>query len=425
MKVAVVGAGASGLFVSGFLAENGHSVTVFDKNEKVGKKLYISGKGRCNITNLCDSEEFLSNVVRGQKFLHSALYGFTPQDTIDFFNELGLSTKVERGNRVFPMSDKSSDVIKVLKEKHCKNVNFCLDCEVKAISKDFAESMSGDVSTALNMTDGGAVEDTHSLFIVTTEKGKERFDRVIIATGGKSYKATGSDGAGFKFAKMFGHTIIPLVPALCPLKLKDWFVKKLQGVSLKNVQLDVVADNKRQSYFGEMLFTDEGITGPIVLTTSSYINRSQNVTLSLDLKPALSEQQLEARLLRDFEDVKNKELKSVFRGLLPKVVAEVFAKVIGVDDNKKVNSVTKEERLKIVEGLKNFPLEFAGFYDMDAGIVTSGGVDTKEINPKTFESKLVNGLYFLGEVLDVDALTGGFNLQICWASSYSCAKNFD
>ncbi len=400
MKIAVVGAGASGLMISGFLREKGLEVVVFDGNEKAGKKLFISGKGRCNLTNLCDVDEFLKNVVRGEKFVRSAIYNFTSADAVEFFEGLGLKTKVERGNRVFPASDKSSDVIKVLKEKHCKGVKFEFDCKVKNIAK----------------ADDG--------FLVETTKGREQFDRVIVATGGKSYSATGSDGDGFRFAKSFGHNIVPLVPALCPVKLKDRFVKDLQGVSLKNVSLKLIADGKKQTYFGEMMFTDCGITGPIVLTASSHINRAGSVELSLDFKPALSEKQLDDRLLRDFAENKNKEVKTIFRGLLPKAVAEIFVREIGFDESKKVNGVSKEERNKIVQNLKDFKLTYGGLYDLNAGIVTSGGVDLKEINPKTFESKLTSGLYFLGEVLDVDAFTGGFNLQICWAEAVSCAKNF-
>ncbi len=399
MKVAVVGGGASGLMVAGLLTKSGHDVTVLDHNEKAGKKLYITGKGRCNLTNLCPPDEFLQSVVCGEKFVRSAIYNFTSQDTVNFFEELGLRTKLERGNRVFPESDKSSDVIKVLKE-HCRDVKFCFKQNVKKIEKLGAK------------------------FLLTTDEHKFEFDKVVVATGGKSYSSTGSDGSGYKFAQNFGHKIVPIVPALCPIKLKD-DVSSLQGVSLKNVSLKVNFDGKKKEFFGEMMFTDCGITGPIVLTTSSFVNRAREVELSLDFKPALSTKQLENRLLRDFDGAKNKELKSVMRGLLPKAVAEVFVKKIGLDGEKKINSITKEEREKIVKNLKEFPLHFGGLYDLDAGIVTSGGVELSQINPKTFESKLVSGLYFLGEVLDVDALTGGFNLQICWAEAVSCAKNFD
>ena len=402
MKIAVVGAGASGLFASGLLAQKGEDVVVFDKNEKIGKKLFITGKGRCNLTNLCSVEDFLKNVVRGEKFLKSALYNFSSQDCVDFFEGLGLKTKVERGNRVFPESDKSSDVIKALK-KHCDGVKFCLNEKVENVYFDGEKNQ----------------------FVLKTNCGRYLFDKVVVATGGKSYSSTGSTGDGYKIAESFGHKITKPVSALCPIKLKNWFVKKLQGVSLKNVQLDVVADSKRMSFFGEMLFTEDGISGPIVLSASSLVNRSEKVTLSLDFKPALAEKQLDARLLRDFEENKNKNLKNVLKGLFPMAVAEIFAKAIGMDDNKKINEITKEERAKLVENIKNFKLNFAGLYDIDAGIVTSGGVALDQINPKTFESKLQKGLYFLGEVLDVDALTGGYNLQIAWASAYSMAKNFE
>lgn len=400
-KIAVVGGGASGLFVSGLLKAKGFDVTVFDKNEKVGKKLFITGKGRCNLTNLCEAQDFLKNVVRGEKFFRTAIYSFSSQDCVEFFEELGLRTKLERGNRIFPLSDKSSDVIKVLKDVHCKNVKFELCNAVERIEKN----------------EDGA-------FLLFTEKGKFVFDKVIVATGGKSYSSTGSDGIGYEIAKSFSHTIEEIRPALCPIVLKDWFVKTLQGVSLKNVQINAIVDGKKVEEFGEMLFTDKGISGPIVLTLSSRVNRAKNVELSLDFKPALSEKQLDQRLLRDFEENKNKDLKSVLRGLLQRTVAEIFAKAIGLDENKKIHDVTKEERQRILTGLKSFKLKYGGLYDLDAGIVTSGGVSLKEVNPKTFESMIVSGLYFLGEVLDLDALTGGFNLQIAWSTAFACAKNW-
>ncbi len=400
MKIAVVGAGAAGLFVAGFLAEKGNEVVIFDKNEKAGKKLYITGKGRCNLTNLCPPDEFLKNVLRGEKFLRSAIYNFTSQDTVNYFQSLGLKTKLERGNRVFPESDKSSDVIKILQKVHCKNVKFCFETKVLSVTKEDEQ------------------------FCVKTENKKQYFDRIVVATGGKSYCSTGSDGDGYTIAKNFGHEIVPLVPALCPIKLKDKFVKDLQGVSLKNVQLSATADGKKYSFFGEMLFTQDGISGPIVLTLSSFVNRCKKVELWLDFKPALTEKQLDARLLRDFEVAKNKDVLFVLRGLLPKSVAEVFERKLNLAD-RKVNSITKADRLRIIENLKHFPLAYDRLYDIDAGIVTSGGVDISQINPKTFESKLQKGLYFVGEVLDVDALTGGFNLQIAWATAFMCAKSME
>lgn len=400
MRVAVIGAGASGLFVSGLLSKQGHDVVVFEKNDKVGKKLFITGKGRCNFTNVCPVEDFLKNVVRGQKFIKGALYNFDSFMCLDFFSSLGLRYKVERGNRAFPESDKSSDVIRVLKDVHCKNVDFRFDNEVSSVYK--------------------AKEN----FVVVSNGKKFDFERVIVATGGKSYQSTGSTGFGYKVAKEFGHNVVECVPALCPIKLKDKFVKNLQGVSLKNVSLKAVCDGKKIEEFGEMLFTDCGISGPIVLTISSLINRAKKVELSIDFKPALNEKQLDQRLLRDFEENKNKDLKTILKGLLPKAVADIFAGAIMLDETKKIHHITRQEREKIVFGLKNFALKFDGLYDLNSAIVTSGGVDTTQINPKTFESKLANGLYFLGEVLDVDALTGGFSLQIAWATAFSCAKNF-
>ncbi len=400
MRVAVIGAGASGLFVSGLLAKQGHDVVVFEKNDKVGKKLFITGKGRCNFTNVCPVEEFLKNVVRGQKFLKGALYNFDSNMCLDFFASLGLKYKVERGNRAFPESDKSSDVIRVLKDVHCKNVEFVFDSEVSSVYR------------------------ANENFVVVSNGKKNDFDRVIVATGGKSYQSTGSTGFGYKVAKEFGHNIVECVPALCPIKLKDKFVKDLQGVSLKNVSLKAECDGKKLEEFGEMLFTDAGISGPIVLTMSSLINRGKDVKLCIDFKPALSEKQLDLRLLRDFEENKNKDLKTILKGLLPKAVADIFPRAVMLDETKKIHDITKAEREKIVSGLKNFALKYDGLYDLNSAIVTSGGVDITQINPKTFESKIANGLYFLGEVLDVDALTGGFSLQIAWATAYSCAKNF-
>lgn len=396
MDIAVVGAGAAGLMASGLLANRGENVVCFDHNEKAGKKLYITGKGRCNFTNLCEPVEFLSNVVRGEKFLRSSIYNFTPQNCIDFFESLGLESKVERGNRAFPQSDKSSDVIKAL-ERHCKEVKFKFGSKITSIYKNGEK------------------------FVIVLDGEKLTFDRVILATGGVSYSATGSDGSGYRFAKAFGHTINELVPALCPIKIKG--LKQLQGLSLKNVTLKGLIDGKKREFFGEMLFTDEGISGPIALMCSSYINRAKEVKLSLDLKPALDYEKLDARLLRDFDENKNKNISYVFKGLLPSSLVPVFAERVGIALDKKVNAISREERKRILETLKDFKLDYCGLYDINAGIVTSGGVELSEVNPKTFESKLVSGLYLIGEMLDVDALTGGFNLQIAFATAYSCAEN--
>ena len=402
MKVAIIGAGASGLMLGGLLVKKGFDVTIFDHNEKAGKKLFITGKGRCNLTNLCDETEFLKNVVRGGKFLTSALYSFNSYDTVEFFNNLHLKTKEERGNRVFPESDKSSDVIKALL-KHCDGVNFLYN---------------------QNVTDVKVVESVENeQKLVVIANGKEHvFDKVVIATGGASYKMTGSDGSGYKFAESFGHRVEKIVPALCPIKLNE-DVRALMGLSLKNVTLKAKFDGKSMEFFGEMMFTGDGITGPIVLSLSSYINRAKSVELSLDLKPALTLEQLDLRLLRDFEENKNRNISYIFKGLMPSSLISSFSIKCGVNENKKVHGILKEERRKICETLKNFSLSFKSLYPLDAGIITSGGVALDEVNPKTFESKLAKNLYFIGEVLDIDALTGGFNLQIAFATAYLCAKN--
>lgn len=401
MKVAIIGAGASGLMLGGLLKKKGFDVTIFDHNEKAGKKLFITGKGRCNITNLCDETEFLKNVVRGGKFLTSAIYAFNSLDTVSFFNNYGLKTKVERGNRVFPESGKSSDVIKAL-IKHSEGVSFLYN---------------------QNVTDVKVEVDKEQKFAVIANGKEYVFDKVVIATGGASYKATGSDGSGYKIAKNLGHTVEEIKPALCPIKLND-DVSSLMGLSLKNVTLKAKFDNKSKEFFGEMMFTGDGITGPIVLSLSSYINRAKSVELILDLKPALTLEQLDVRLLRDFEANKNKNISYIFKGLMPSSLLPFFAKKCGVDENKKVHDILKEERRKISETLKNLPLSFKSLYPLDAGIITSGGVALDEINPKTFESKLVKNLYFIGEVLDIDALTGGFNLQIAFSTAYKCGESW-
>lgn len=396
MKVAIVGAGASGLFLGGLLSNSETDVTIFDGNEKCGKKIFITGKGRCNITNACDNETYLSNIVNGEKFMRSAISKFTPFDTINFFEEQGLAVKVERGNRVFPVSDKSSDVIKALE-------NYCRNAEIKLHEKVVAIKPQSDK------------------FLVKTEKSSYTFDKVVIATGGKSYSATGSSGDGYKFAKMLGHNVVSLVPALVPIELKDK-VSDMQGLPLKNVTLYAVADGKKYSFFGEMLFTDIGITGPIVLTMSSYINRAKNVDLYIDFKPALSEEQLDARLLREFEAGKNKTLFNILRTLLPKNFIKFFLSKAELNEQRQANSITVMERRMLKTLLKHFPLAYKGLYPIEAGVVTSGGVDLKEVNPSSMESKIHKGLYFIGEVLDVDCLTGGFNLQIAFSTAYACGQ---
>ena len=391
MKIAIIGGGAAGLMAASLI--NNAEVTIFDSNDKCGRKLYITGKGRCNLTNNCDKSVYLENVVRGKKFMQGAISRFDSARAMEYFEALGLQLITERGNRVFPASNKSSDVIKAL-------TNACAHCDIKLKEKVLSVKKSG----------GG--------FSVKTSYATYQFDKVIVATGGKSYSATGSTGDGYKIAKSFGHTITEPKPALVPIKLKRTFY---QGLPLKNVTLNANADGKKYAEFGEMLFTTDGITGPIVLTMSSLINRAREVELSLDLKPALSESQLDARILREFDVAKNKSLKSVMYTLLPKNFVEAFLSVIKIDGEQKVNSVTAETRARLINGLKNFKLEYNGLYDIEAGIVTSGGVNLDEVSPKDMQSKLAEGLYFIGEVLDVDCLTGGFNLQTAFSTAYACA----
>lgn len=398
MKIGVIGGGASGLMVGGELSHFGHEVIIFDGNEKAGKKLYIAGKGRCNVTNNSSPAEVRENIVHGDKFMFSSLNFFPPEKTMEFFENLGVKLKIERGNRVFPESDKASDITKAL-VKNAKDCEFAFNERVEQIDK---------------------IDDK---FLVKTQKASYQFDRVIIATGGKSYPATGSRGDGYNFARAFGHEIITPHSALVPIKLKDKFIEDLEGLSLKNVTLKGAIEGKERSLFGEMLFTHDGISGPIALSLSSFIGLKKDVKLSIDFKPALSLTQLENRVLRDFDGNKNSEILTIMRGLLPERLARAFLTRLGIKHALKVNSVTKEIRGKIVSNLKDFVLTYDCLYPIEAGIITSGGVALGEINPKTMESKLVKGLYFVGEVLDVDCLTGGFNLQVAFSTAYACAYN--
>lgn len=398
MKFAIIGGGASGLFAAGLLTKAGIETFIFDGNEKLGKKIYITGKGRCNVTNNCDKDSYLKNVVHGQKFMYSAINQFDSHDTIEFFESLGCPLKTERGGRVFPCSDKASDITKAL---------------IKNFDNHFLE---------LHLNEKVVSIDKKSNFTIKTEKSKYEVDAVIVATGGKSYSATGSSGDGYKFAKMFDINVVTPSAALVPIKLKDSFCSELEGLSLKNVQLNAVVNGKTKSLFGEMLFTHDAITGPIALSLSSYIGNNKDIELSLDFKPALTNEKLEERILRDFKDNLNKDISYIIKGLLPHRLTEIFLNRCGIDKHKKVNSITVAERNKIVYNLKNFVLTYGGLYPIESGIVTAGGVDLKEINPKTMESKKVTDLYFIGEVLDVDCLTGGYNLQTAFSSAYAAAN---
>lgn len=400
MKVIVIGGGASGMICAIMQKIKGFDVTLIEKNEKLGKKLYITGKGRCNLTNDCEREEFLQNVVSNPKFMLSSINAFSPCDTMAFFEELGLKLKTERGNRVFPLSDKSSDVIKALQTKLEK-----LGVEIK-----FNE-------TALSLK----VEDNRILGVIT-DKNEYFADKVIVATGGITYPSTGSTGDGFTFAKSVGHTVTELFPSLCGINLKGEDYKLLQGLTLKNVNLSASQDGKVfYSEQGEMLLTHYGVSGPLVLTCSALIARrnKNGIKLSIDLKPALTEKQLDERILRDFSLNKNKEFKNSLDALLPKAIIPLVIERSKILPYKKISVITAKERESLVNTIKNLEFDFASLRGVNEAVITSGGVSVKEINPKTMESKIIKGLYFIGEVLDVDAFTGGFNLQIAFSTGYS------
>ncbi len=404
-KVLVIGGGAAGMFAAIFAAYNGNEVHLFEKNEKLGKKIYITGKGRCNITNACDMETLFQSVVTNSKFLYSSFYGYTNQDTIDFFERIGVETKIERGNRVFPVSDHSSDVIAGLtRELRNLGVEIHLYSEVaKVVGKDEFE------------------------YVELKNGQKIKGDACIVATGGFSYQTTGSTGDGYKFAKALGHEVTEILPALVPLVIKEDYVKELQGLSLRNVKATVL-DGKKKLYedFGEMLFTHYGVSGPLMLSASSYIApkvKMKELKLIIDLKPALTFEQLDQRVLRDFDENINKQFKNAIQKLFPTKLIPVILAVCNIDPDKKVNLITKEERHQFVTLIKNFTFTIQGLRDFNEAIITKGGIKVKEINPATMESKLVQNLYFVGEVLDLDALTGGFNLQIAWSTGYAAGSN--
>ena len=404
-KVLVIGGGAAGMFAAIFAAYNGNEVHLFEKNEKLGKKLFITGKGRCNITNASDMDTLFGSVVTNSKFLYSSFYGYTNQDVIDFFERIGVATKVERGNRVFPVSDHSSDVIAgLLRELEQLGVEIHLRSEVtNVIGKESFE--------AIRLKNGRQIEG----------------DACIVATGGCSYQTTGSTGDGYRFAKACGHQVTELVPALVPLVIKEQFVRELQGLSLRNVEASIFdREKKLYSDFGEMLFTHYGVSGPLMLSASSYIGKhlkEKDLTLMIDLKPALSYEQLDQRVLRDFEENINKQFKNAIGKLFPTKLIPIMLECSGIDPEKKVNRITKEERQAFVRLIKNFTLTITGLRDFNEAIITQGGVAVKEINPSTMESRLVSNLYFVGEVLDLDALTGGFNLQIAWSTGYAAGNS--
>lgn len=397
--VAVIGAGPAGMMAAGCAAERGNKVILFEKNDRVGRKLFITGKGRCNLTNNTDPEGLIANTAGNPYFMYSAYYGFTPADTMDFFEGLGVRLKTERGGRVFPVSDKSGDIVRAME---------------RFVKKSGAE-------LRLNT----AVEDIYA------EDGRIRgikadgrdiaCDAVIIASGGLSYPATGSDGSGLSLARKLGHDVTKLYPSLVPLDTEEKWVSELMGLSLKNIRLTVTVDGtKVYSDFGEMLFTHKGISGPLVLTASRYVTdkTDKSIKAYIDLKPTLDDKELDNRLLRDFAKYANKDFKNSLDDLLPLKLIPVAVRLSGIEPEKKVNTVTKEERRALRDLIKKFPLTVTGTSGYNEAVVTAGGVNVDEIDPSTMGSKLVKGLFFAGEIIDVDAFTGGFNLQIAFSTGH-------
>ena len=400
-RIAIIGGGAAGMIAAGTASLYGASVTIFESTDRLGKKLAITGKGRCNVTNNCSREEFLENVTKNHRFLYAALSEFSTEDTINLFESLGVKLKTERGRRVFPESDKAKDIVDALRKySNCANIKYQ---KVVSINK------SGDE------------------FTVKTKNEEFCFDKIIIATGGKSYPLTGSDGSGYKFAIKLGHSVTELIPSLIPLTSDSYLCEQMQGLSLKNIKISIKdeADKVVYSDFGEMMFAHFGVTGPVILSASAHIRNYDisKLRLSIDLKPALDDKALDARLLSDFSKNSNKDLINALNDLLPSKMIESFVEVSGVDPRKKVNAITKEDRKAILATFKSFEIPLKGYRPIEEAIITSGGVEVKEITPKTMESKLVPGLYFAGEVIDVDAYTGGYNLQIAFSTGYLAGKS--
>ena len=405
-KVLIIGGGAAGMMAAVTAAGNGHDVYVYEKNEKLGKKIFITGKGRCNVTNAGTMEELFASVISNPKFLYSAFYGFNNEQTMDFFENLGVRLKIERGNRVFPVSDHSSDIIRGLeKEMERLGVNIFLNSEVSELIINDGEI------TGLLLKSGKRIT----------------ADAVIVATGGISYVSTGSTGDGYRFAESSGHRLTECLPSLVPMEVKEWYAKELQGLSLKNVTA-AIYDGKKKLYeeFGEMLFTHYGVSGPIIISASSYIGKKlqkKELKLVIDLKPALDPDQLDQRILRDFEENKNRQFKNSADRLFPAKLTPVMIELSDISPEKRVHDITREERRHFVELIKHFEMTLTGLRGYNKAIITKGGVSVKDIDPGTMESKRVKGLYFAGEVLDLDALTGGYNLQIAWSTGYAAGNS--
>lgn len=404
-QVIVVGGGAAGMMAAICSAKEGNQVVLLEKNEKLGKKLFITGKGRCNLTNAGDIEDLMGHVATNREFLYSAFYSFTNEQMMEWMEQWGCPVKVERGNRVFPLSDKSSDVIRAMeRELKRQKVTVKLNTEVRRI-----------------LTEGGRTSG-----VELKGSGTMRAEKVVVATGGMSYPSTGSTGDGYGFAKKAGHKVTHLFPALVPFNVDGTVCSRLQGLSLKNVEASLYADGKRvYKEFGEMLFTHFGVSGPIIISASSYAvqHKGKQLKFLIDLKPALSEEQLDQRLLKDFQENINKEFKNSLGKLLPKKLIPVILELSGIPEEKKIHEITKKERMSLIALLKAVPLSVTSTRGFKEAIITHGGVDVKEINPSTMESKKVQGLYFAGEVLDLDALTGGYNLQIAWSTGYLAGMN--
>lgn len=429
MKVLIIGGGPAGMLAAISAKEEGYEVTLLEKNNRLGKKLSITGKGRCNITSSLDISEFIENIPGNGRFLYSAFENFDNKDILKLLN---IPTKNERGNRIFPVSDRAEDVVEALKRK-LDGVNVIYGEQVKKILvKDIKEN-EDEANAQSEKTENEKhskkeIKYNKEVYGVKTQDRTFETDKVIVATGGMSYPGTGSTGDGYELAKECGHTITQIKPSLTAMTVTDESLEicqELQGLTLKNVAIKVLENGKKvYDDFGEMLFTHFGISGPTVLSASAHLVRTKmkNPIFEIDLKPGLTEEKLNDRIIRDFDKYKNKEIKNSLNDLLPKAMIPVAIKVSKIDEDKKVNEITREERFRLVDTLKHFKIKISGFRPVKEAIITAGGVSTKEINPKTMESKIVKGLYFAGEVIDVDAYTGGFNLQIAYSTGYTAGK---
>lgn len=398
MITAIIGAGAAGLIAAGYASRNSDKVILIEHNDRVGKKLLITGKGRCNITNIAETEDMIKQYPKNSKFLYSALYSFTNTDIINLIEAQGVKTKVERGGRVFPVSDKASDVVWALKK-------FAMQKNVELIR----------ASAKHIKTENGKVKG------VETDKGFFKSDKVILCTGGKSYPLTGSTGMGYRMAEELGHTITKITPSLVPIVTEDKWVREVMGLSLKNIKVRAYK-NKKLVYedFGEMLFTHFGVSGPVILSMSAHLRDIEKTeySISIDLKPALDDEKLDLRIMRDFEKYNKKQLINALCELLPKALIPVIIRMSGIDERKNVSQITKDERRALINAIKNLQLKVKGFRPIEEAIITSGGISTKEINPSTMESKLISGLFFAGEIIDADGYTGGYNLQMAFSTGY-------